>query len=107
MEATFKTRLAKGGDAITTTANIIWANVTQEQLEELAKSTVIIAQQAIYRASGSIPAKDTIKVAELLKRERGAVKLDTPEARAAAFTRLIAKMTPAEKAALANQMRGK
>ena len=79
----------------------------QEQMQELASRSIIIAQQAVYRTSGVIPATDTIDVAALLKREKGAVKLDTPEARAAAFTRLVAKMTPAELAQLQNQMRGK
>ena len=107
MTTTFKTRLAKGGAAVTTAASIEWEGVTTEQLHELASRSVVIAQQAIYRTSGVIPTTDTIDVAALLKREKGALKLDTPEARAAAFTRLVAKMTPAEKAALLNQERGK
>lgn len=107
MQTTFKTRVSKGGDAITTVAIVDWNNVTEEQKNELAMRSVTIMQQAVYRTSGVIPAKDTIHVAELLKRERGAVKLDTPEARAAAFTRLVSKMTPAEMAALENQLRGK
>lgn len=106
-KVTFKTRLAKGGDAVSTVATIKWEGVTTEQMQELASRSVVIAQQAIYRTSGVIPATDAIDVAALLKREKGALKLDTPEARAAAFTRLVAKMTPAEKAALQNQLRGK
>ena len=106
-KTTFKTRLSAGADAVKTTAEISWDGVTTEQLQELAARSVIIAQQAVYRTSGIIPATDTIEVAALLKREKGALKLDTPEARAAAFTRLVAKMNPAEKAALQNQLRGK
>ena len=107
MNTIFKTRLEKGGNVFTTTATLDWDGVTQEQLRELAARSVIIARQAIYRISGIIPATDAIDVAALLKREKGALKLDTPEARAAAFSRLVAKMTPAEMAQLQNQLRGK
>lgn len=107
MNTTFKTRLEKGGDVVETVAEVKWEGVTEAQLRELALRSVIIAQQSIYRTSGVIPAKDTIDVAALLKRERGAVKLDTPEARKAAFNKLVAKMTPAELAFLQNQLRGK
>jgi hypothetical protein len=106
-KVTFKTRISKDGAVVSTAASINWEGVTKEQMQELASRSVIIAQQAIYRTSGVIPATDTIEVAALLKREKGTLKLDTPEARAAAFTRLVAKMTPAELAQLQNQMRGK
>ena len=106
METTFKTRLEKGATATTTTAQVDWSGVSTEEVQGLAMRTIIIMMQAIYRTAGKVPSEDTIKVANILKRERTGVKLDTPEARAAAFTRLTAKMTPAELAQLANQLRG-
>ena len=105
MKLTFKTRLEKGADAVQTTADIEWSGITPEQMQQLASRSVVIMLQATYRIAGSIPTTDTVNVADLLKRERGVAKLDTPQARAAAFTRLTAKMTPAELAQLANQLR--
>ena len=91
MDRTFKTSMTKGSTRVETVATIDFAGVTQEQLEELAAASVIIMQQAIYRA-GSIPATDTIKVLELLKRERKAF-VPTPENMLAKAS----KMTEAER----------
>lgn len=83
MEKVFKTKLTSVGEAIETKAVIDFEGVTREELEKLAAATVIINQQAIYRTSGLIPAKDTIKVREQLDRPRGGGFKSTPESLAA------------------------
>lgn len=97
---TFKTRLAKGSDATVTQAVIDFTDVTNEQMEELATRSVVIASQAVYRTAGIVPATDTIRVADMLKRERGGFK-QTPESIAAK----ILKMSPEDRAFIENSLR--
>jgi len=97
---TFKTRLARGGEATSTSAMIDFTDVTTEQMEELATRSIVIAAQAVYRTAGIVPATDTIKVSEMLKRERGGFKA-TPESIAAK----ILKMSPEDRAFIENSLR--
>jgi len=103
-DISFKTRLSAASTAITTTATIDWKDVTDEQLKTLATRSVIIAQQAVYRSSEIIPTKDTIKVAELLKREKGGFKL-TPENVGKKLESM--ELTPDDKAKLIKLLQGK
>lgn len=97
MERTVKTRLTKDEKIATETkVTIDWTGVTREELEELAASTVVINEQAIWRTSGKIPAAETIKVREQLDRPRGAGFKATPESLAARAL----KMSPDEVKAL-------
>jgi hypothetical protein len=93
MTTTFKTRITKGGDAVSTNATIDWDGVTDEQMQKLAERSVIIATQAMYRTAGKVPATDIIDVAKMLTRERGSFK-STPESVVAT----VGKMTPEERA---------
>jgi hypothetical protein len=93
MSTTFKTRITKGGDAISTVATIDWSGVTDEQVQKLAERSVIIATQAMYRTAGKVPATDTIDVAKMLTRERGTFK-STPES----IVAKVYKMTPEQRA---------
>lgn len=94
---TFNTRLAKGADATQSTVTFDWSGVTDDQLRELATRSIVIATQAMYRTAEMVPKNDTVKVAELLKRERGGFKL-TPET---AIKKLAdMKLTPEQKAYL-------
>lgn len=96
MEHTFKTKLNKDDvNATTTVAQIDWSDVTTEELQKLALKSVIIEQQAIYRISGKIPKSDTIKVKDLLNKQRVPFQA-TPESLAAR----AAKMSKEEKEAL-------
>lgn len=88
MNKTIKTRLTKGADAHSTELVIDFTGTTQEQLEELAARSIIIATQAAYRTAESVPAKDTVVVSDMLKRER--VSKSTPESVLAK----IGKMSP-------------
>lgn len=73
-----KTRLTKDSEAKQTALTINW-DVTTEQLQQLAQSTVVIRYQAIVRAAGTIPATDQLDVSSLfVKRERTASVM-TPE----------------------------
>ena len=76
---TFKTRLVAKGVQFATNASLNWDGVTKEQMEELASRSIIIATQSMYRTAEHVPAKDSINVAELLKRERGGGFVATPE----------------------------
>jgi len=97
---TFKTRLAKGGDVVITNAAIDFTDVTTEQMEELATRSIVIASQAVYRTAGIVPAHDTIKVSDMLKRERGGFK-HTPQSVAA----MVLKMSPDERAFIEQSLR--
>lgn len=92
---TFKTRLAAGGEQFTTVAIVDFTECTQEQIEELALRSVVIATQAIYRTIESVPMEDQIVVADLLKREKGGFKA-TPES----LAKKIKTFTPEDRAAL-------
>lgn len=92
MEKTFKTRLNKDDKSpVETKALIDFADVTREELEQLAAATVIINQQAIYRTSGVIPATDTIKVRAQLDAPRGGGFKPTPENMAARISKMNAE----------------
>lgn len=92
MKKTIKTRITKGGDVHTTELTIDFTGTTEEQLHELAARSIIIATQSIYRTAESVPAKDTVVVADMLKRERKTA--NTPDSVAAK----LLKMTPEERA---------
>lgn len=87
MERVIKTALneadRKAGKIVTTKAVIDWADVTAEEMQKLAASSVAIDQQSIWRASGSIPAECVIKVRELIDSPKGGGFKPTPENMAA------------------------
>ena len=99
MDKTIKTRLTKGGDVHETALTIDFADVTREQLEELAARTIVISTQAIYRTAKSVPAHDTVVVVDMLKRERVGAK-STPES----IAKKVAKMSDVDRAALIKLM---
>lgn len=90
MQKVIKTRVTKDGDAHETNLTVDFADVTQEQLEELASRSIIITTQARYRIAGTVPKDDVVNVAELLKRERAPAK-QTPESLAAKILKLPAE----------------
>lgn len=95
METKFKTRICAGGDAHTTIATFNMDGVTDEQLHELARKSLVIMVQSEYRIAGNVPATDTINVADMLNKPRatgGAVA--TPEN----TVKRIAKMSPEQRA---------
>ena len=88
-----KTRVSKGGDVHTTSLTIDFEGVTQMQMEELAARSIIIATQSMYRTAESVPATDTVVVADMLRRERKGATA-TPEN----VANKLKKMTPEERA---------
>ena len=91
LSKTVKTRKSATSPQIETQVTVDFSGVSQEQMERLASATVIIDEQAVWRA-GTIPSKATIKVAEQLARPRGIPFQPTVENMAAKAT----KMTPEE-----------
>jgi len=79
MEKIFKTRVKEGAAQVTTKATIDWSGVTEAEMQQLASATVIINEQAIYRASGTIPEVATINVRAQLDAPRGGGFKVTPE----------------------------
>ena len=65
METKVKTKLSKNETEGRTTQLTIEFDGTPEQMQELAKRSIVIQWQSIVRASGIIPEMDTIKVSEL------------------------------------------
>lgn len=81
---TVKTKLNKDDKSPKSTdVTVDFTGVSQEQLEELASATVIINEQSVWRTSGVIPEKCTIKVLEQIGRPRGGGFKVTPESMAA------------------------
>ncbi|HET6682112.1 MAG TPA: hypothetical protein VFG75_00300 [Gaiella sp.] len=75
----FKTRIGgKNSVPVKTAATFDFEGVTDEQRIELEMRSIVIMRQADYRKNEHVPAEDTVKVAELLKRQPGGFKL-TPE----------------------------
>lgn len=70
IDQTFKTRLTKDGEQFTTTATFNFDGVTMGQLQALAIRSLVINAQAVYRTTGHVPPVDTIKVADMLAKER-------------------------------------
>ncbi len=68
----FKTRIAAGDEQHTTVAQFNFDGVTYDQLQALAMRSLVIGAQAIYRTAGHVPSTDTIKVADMLAKERNA-----------------------------------
>jgi hypothetical protein len=60
-----KTRLTRDSEPIKTELIVNWDGVTDDQLKQLAISTVVIRYQAIVRAAGKIPSSDTLNVPDL------------------------------------------
>lgn len=85
---TVKTRVSKD-DPVATETNVTldFTGVSQDELQTLAASTVIINQQAIWRTSGIIPKSETIVVRDQLDRERKPFVV-TPESLAARAKKL-------------------
>ena len=71
IEQTFKTRLTKDGEQYTTVCTFDFTDVTMEQLQALAMRSLVINAQAMYRTAEHVPPVDSIKVADMLARERG------------------------------------
>ena len=94
MKHTFKTRLSKDTEPVSTVAEINWDGVTQEQIVELASRSVIIDQQKMYRDAGHVPAEDTIAVADILAGKRA------PKDPMVAATKAIGKLSKEEREAL-------
>ena len=76
---TIDTRLAKGSAVVQTEVTLDWSGVPQATIQELAERSVIISLQRVYRESGKIPAKDTVKVADFLSGKGRPDKVITPE----------------------------
>jgi len=75
-----KTRINEDATEKTVTELTINWDGTDEQMRMFATRGVVIAAQAIMRATGDIPATLTVSVAELAKRERGGFAMKaTPE----------------------------
>ena len=92
MKKVIKTRIAKDAPIVETQLVIDFDGVTPEQLHELAARSIIISTQALYRTSGKIPEMDTVKVADMLTRERtGGGKKATPESLAARVLKMPAE----------------
>lgn len=97
----FKTRLSAKGQQYVTDAEFDLTGVTVEDLWPAAVASIVIDLQATYRASGQVPAKDSVKVKEFLtapKVRKQAVV--TPERVVAA----AAKMAPEQLAAILAQL---
>lgn len=65
-----ETRMSKGASKQTTNLTLDFTGVTRDQLIGLAKSTVVIDLQAVYRNT-QIPATDVVEVLKFLGRPRG------------------------------------
>jgi len=75
-----KTRINEDATEKTVTELTINWDGTDEQMRMFATRGVVIAAQAIMRATGDIPATLTVSVADLAKRERGGFAMKaTPE----------------------------
>lgn len=91
----FKTRISKGADAHETLCDLVWDDVTDEQLKALAERSIIIMVQSQYRTAGKVPATDTVNIADMLKRDRSGFKA-TPES----IAKKVGSMTAEQKAQL-------
>ena len=98
MKAIFKTRLVANGDRYETVADIDFANVTDNEVRELAKRTVVIDQQKIYRDVGKVPTTDNISVRDQLDGKRA------PKDPMIAAMVAIQKLSPELRAMLLEQM---
>lgn len=94
MNKTVNTKLDARAEKVQTSLTLNFDGVTQEQLQELAARSAIIAWQAKVRSEGVIPTEATFNVAEVFeKKPRGPV--DPVQAARNA----LAKMTDEERAA--------
>ena len=73
-----KTKVSKNDPEGKPTALTIEWDITPEQERALAQRSVVIQYQGILRATGKIPASETLKVSSLLVRAPRAVKTLTP-----------------------------
>ena len=78
----FSTKVSKDAPSgVKTEATIEW-DIDQQTILKQAAASLIIMQQALYRASGQIPAKASLKASEIIKAKgelRGAPKALTAE----------------------------
>lgn len=63
---------------IETQLTIDW-DASAEQMQELAKRSIVIQYQSLCRAAGKVPTTDTIKVSELFIKRARVSKTQTPE----------------------------
>lgn len=78
MSIQMKTRLNKDAEPKITQLKIIWDG-TEEQMQELAKRSIVIAVQSNFRAAESVPSEHTVKVSELFNRAPRVAKALTAE----------------------------
>lgn len=91
---TRKARVAEGEPQAEVSLTINWDDRKAER--EFARRSVVIAAQAIMRASGDIPSELTVSVSELAKRERGGFAMKPTATNA---KRLMGKLSDDEYAA--------
>ena len=101
MNKTIKTRLSERSERVETNLTLNFENVTQEQLQELASRSAIIAFQAKCRADGEIPSEATFDVAEVFVKQPRTPKNPLDAAKAA-----LAKMSDEERASFLAMLNG-
>jgi hypothetical protein len=73
-----KTKLNKGAEPVETELVILWDEVPEDKIRELATRSVVIQWQSNQRIIGSIPKTDEVRVADLITKKVRAKKVQTP-----------------------------
>ena len=92
-EHNIATKINARSDAKNTQLTIDWENMTEDDLRELARQTIVIKVQAAWRRAEAIPQTATIKAHDYRVGTRNSAPQPTVE-------EMLARLSPEERAAL-------